>query len=581
MTSPPRHQRLIDDVAGCIIAAFEDYNASFADISRRARRRFQRQDRRGMQQDVVKRYGLYDRSIADTIARLEGLMQERLFSKGLWRDIRQRVSERLVGELDAELYKTYFNTLSRRLFQTRGVNKQIEFVALDIEPTDRITHPVARHCYTVSGNASRCFRRILDDCAIDTDFADPVADSERLASALLKAVEQGGHEPLSAIELLETVFYRDGRAYLVGRAFAGSFCLPCVVVLQQTSEGVRAEALLTTRQQLSILFGFTYSYFLADLPTVGDTVVFLRTLLPDKPLDELYTVLGRAKQGKTERYRAFFRHLSASGDERLVAADGQRGLVMQVFTLPSWPLVFKLIRDRFAPSKAFGRSQVLARYRLVFRHDRVGRLIDAQEFRDLRFPLSRFSPDMLAELERDCAKSVERDGNSLVIRHCYVERRIRPLDLYLAEATPEQAERAVIDYGQSVRDLARSGIFPGDLLPKNFGVTRSGRVIFYDFDELRLMSDCRFRRLPPAHDDLLELSDETWFNVADGDVFPEQFPRFMGLSARHLAIFEAHHADLFDTSWWQDLQAQLAEHTVLDVPPFSHSARLERVKPVS
>jgi len=398
---------------------------------------------------------------------------------------------------------------------------------------------------------------------------------------LLKAVEQGGHEPLSAIELLETVFYRDGRAYLVGRAFAGSFCLPCVVVLQQTSEGVRAEALLTTRQQLSILFGFTYSYFLADLPTVGDTVVFLRTLLPDKPLDELYTVLGRAKQGKTERYRAFFRHLSASGDERLVAADGQRGLVMQVFTLPSWPLVFKLIRDRFAPSKAFGRSQVLARYRLVFRHDRVGRLIDAQEFRDLRFPLSRFSPDMLAELERDCAKSVERDGNSLVIRHCYVERRIRPLDLYLAEATPEQAERAVIDYGQSVRDLARSGIFPGDLLPKNFGVTRSGRVIFYDFDELRLMSDCRFRRLPPAHDDLLELSDETWFNVADGDVFPEQFPRFMGLSARHLAIFEAHHADLFDTSWWQDLQAQLAEHTVLDVPPFSHSARLERVKPVS
>ena len=579
---PPasRHSALIVKAAELLVAAFDDYNASFSDITRRAQRRFERGERAGMRRDSVARLNLYDRSVNEAISRLEQHLNERLFSRSLWVDIRGLYGELIEGQLDAELYKTFFNTISRRLHKTRGVDPAIEFIALDIQPTDRITHPVSRHIYAVGGDLERSFARILGDHPFRLPYRHPAADAAALADKLAAAFARDAEPGVVAIELLETVFYREGRAYLLGRAYGAERYVPCVIALCRSTEGIYADALLTTRRQVSIIFGYTFSYFMADLPTVGDAVVFLRTLLPDKPVEELYTVLGRAKQGKTERYRAFFGQLQARPEEQLVEADGQRGLVMLVFTLPSCPLVFKLIRDHFAPVKKFGRRQVIERYHLVFRHDRVGRLIDAQEFKDLRFPREQFSPQLLAELQQECGRNLQVDGDGIVIRHCYVERRLRPLDLYIKEADEAAAAAAVLDYAQAVKDLARSNIFAGDLLPKNFGVTRSGRVIFYDYDELRLMTECRFRRLPPSRDDIMELNDEPWFNVDDNDVFPEQFPRFMGLSSAHLGLLRQHHADLFDPAWWQDVHARLVSGKALDVPPYSPSARLHGTGPV-
>ncbi len=568
------HSRVIVRAAQLLVAAFDDYNASFADITRRARRRFERGERAGMRRDSVSRLNLYDRSVNEAISRLEQHLDERLFSRTLWSGIRRHYGELIEGQLDAELYKTFFNTISRRLHKTRGVDPAIEFIALDIEPTDRITHPVSRLIYAVGGDLERTFSRILDDHQFRLAYRDQAADAVALAAKLSAVFAEDASPDVLAIELLETVFYREGRAYLLGRAYGAERYVPCVIALCRSPDGIYADALLTTRRQVSIIFGYTFSYFMADLPTVGDAVLFLRTLLPDKPVEELYTVLGRVKQGKTERYRAFFRHLQARPEEKLVEADGQRGLVMLVFTLPSFPLVFKLIRDHFAPVKKFGRRQVIERYHLVFRHDRVGRLIDAQEFKDLRFPREQFSPELLEELQKECGRNLQVDSDGIVIRHCYVERRLRPLDLYIAEADEAAADAAVLDYAQAVKDLARSNIFAGDLLPKNFGVTRSGRVIFYDYDELRLMTECRFRRLPPSRDDIMELNDEPWFNVDDNDVFPEQFPRFMGLSSRHLDLLREHHSDLFDPAWWQAVHARLKAGEALDVPPYSPAARL-------
>jgi isocitrate dehydrogenase kinase/phosphatase len=307
---------------------------------------------------------------------------------------------------------------------------------------------------------------------------------------------------------------------------------------------------------------------------VADAVVFLRSLLPDKPVDELYSVLGRAKQGKTERYRAFRRHMSDHPEECFEVAEGKRGMVMAVFTLPSYPLVFKLLRDKFAPEKTIRRDEVIERYQLVYRHDRVGRLLDVQEFKSLRFERERFSPALLDELLGECSRVVHADGDDIVIRHCYVERRVRPLDLYLAEVEPGGAKPVMIDMGQALKDLARSNIFAGDLLPKNFGVTRSGRVVFYDYDELALLTECRFRHMPRAVDDIDVYNDETWFHVAENDVFPEEFPRFMALKRDHLAILESAHGELFEAGWWQDVQQRIASGEALDVAPYGIEARL-------
>ena len=566
------HAALAAAAAIDIRNGFADYNDRFRAVTRRAKQRFEARDFVSARMDNVERMDLYDICVRATTSRLERLLRDRVRDRALWIEIRRAFAELIAPLLDQELNKTFYNTLTRRFFGTSGVDAQIEFVALDIEPTDRITHPVERHSYAVWGQLPRVCQRVLEDYAFEVPYAHPSLCALRIAETLTQRLtDWGGTDaantnPIRAIELLDTVFYRERRAYLVGRAFGADRVAPLVIALVNEERGPRVDAVLTERAHVAQVFGYTRSYFQADLPTVGDAVVFLRTLLPYKPIDELYTVLGRAKQGKTERYRHFFRHLAAHRDELFVHADGERGMVMAVFTLPSYPLVFKLIRDKFAFPKESVRVEVMQKYTLVFRHDRCGRLVDAQEFRFLRFPKNQFAAEMLDELLTSCSETVKVDGDDLVIAHCYVERRVRPLNLYVREAQPEAAIRAVVDYGQAIRDLASSNIFPGDLLFKNFGVTGTGRAIFYDYDELCLVSECRFRELPEDDD-----RGESFY-VGPFDVFPEQFPRFLGMDAAQRAALLDAHGDIFTVRWWRELQARLAQGLIVDVPPYPESA---------
>ena len=573
--APARARReLIQRAAALVIDAFDDYNARFADITRRARKRFFRRDWDGHRRDARARIGLYDECIAETIGRLEALLAERLLSRTLWLDIHADYADEIIGRLDAELYKTFFNTLTRRLFKTRGVDPGMEFVALDVEPTEQITHPVARNIYSCAEAPAAAVQRLLADPQLGCNPEFIAEDAARLADRLERDLADAGDDRLLSIELLQVVFYRDRRAYLVGRAYGAAQWLPCIIALVHGDAGIRVDALITQRRQVSRLFGFTYSYFHADLPTVGDAIVFLRTLLPDKPVDELYTVLGRAKQGKTERYRHFFKHLEAEQGEALREAEGKRGMVMVVFTLPSYPLVFKVVRDHFAPGKKLGREHVLSQYRLVFNHDRVGRLIDAQEYRHLAFDRERFDDQLLAELSAECGRTVRINNKQVLIQHCFVQRRVRPLDLYLRETPESEAEAMVLDYGLAIKDLARSNLFPGDLFLKNFGVTRSRRCVFYDYDEVSLITDLKFRREPPARSEEEEFADQPWFQVEPGDVFPEHFPRFIDLAPQYRRLFAEAHGDLFNAGWWRDLQDRLRRDPAGDVPPYPDHARL-------
>jgi isocitrate dehydrogenase kinase/phosphatase len=565
---------LVEACATDIRDAFADYNARFRAITQRARRRFERREWTAARLDAIERIELYDVCIAETTRRLESELGERLADRALWSRIRDRYAQLIAPLLDQELNKTFFNTLARRFHKTRGVDTSTEFFALDIEPTDRITHPVPRLNYGATGSPAELFERVLTGFRFDVPYADAQRCAAKIAGAVATQLPRWEGDPaVRAVEMLETVFYRERRAYLVGRLFGEREYAPLVIALVNEPGGLRADAVMVLRDDVSALFGVTRSYFQADLETVGDAVVFLRTLLPRKPINEIYTVLGRAKQGKTERYRHFFRHFEAS-DEPLVHADGEKGLVMAVFTLPSYPLVFKIIRDRFAPSKLMTRQDVIDKYQLVFKHDRAGRLIDAQEFRFLRFPRARFSPELLEELFATCRSSVLEDGDDLIITHMYVERRLRPLNLFLKEAPEALAERAIVDYGLAIKDLAASNIFPGDLLLKNFGVTRHGRVIFYDYDELCLVTECRFRELPTPRDDDEEMHHGAWYYVDDDDVFPEQFTEFLGMSGPLRKALLDRHGEIFTVPWWHELQARLSAGQFVDIPPYREEVRI-------
>ena len=557
--------------ATLIAGGFDDYNARFSDITRRARRRFERRDWKLAQNDATARIDLYEICVRETLARLESLLEERVRSRSLWRAILPAYAGRIATLPDRELYKTFYNSLVRRFFRIDGVAPDLEFLALQIVPTGDPACPGELRHHAIGA--------AIDDavavwCGIfrELGYANGWADVDASARAVAGALRQRG---VVGVSLLRTPFYRERRAYLVGRAHGASGATyPMVVALVSGAAGVRADAVLVDDQQISILFGFSRSHFHADLARVGDAVAFLHELLPRKPRDELFTVVGRIKQGKTERYRQVFRHLAEHPDERLMLAEGERGMVMAVFTPPGYPVVFKLIRDRFAYPKDTVRAEVEEKYRLVFRRDRIGRLVDAQEFQRLRFSRRQFAPEALDELLRECAQTVQLDGEEVLIRHCYVERRVRPLDLYVREMPRPAAERAVLDYGQAIKDLARSNLFPGDLLLKNFGVTRHGRVLFYDYDELCLVEECRFRAVPPMRDEDETRPLDEWLYAGPDDVFPELFPQFLGIAPVLRERLRAVHGEIFDPAWWREVQARLAAGEHFDVPPYPETARL-------
>ena len=551
---------------------FEHYHAAFAGLTARARQHFEQADWSAARADAVARISLYDQCITHTI---EALGMQARMDRDTWAKVRDCYAGQIQNLIDQELYKTWFNTLTRRLLSISEVDAGVEFMAMDIEPSDAITHPVARHTYTINeARPADAFVRLLDDL----HFSVPYAHQLRCAAAIAVRVQDDfshwGGNPVRSIELLQTVFYRERRAYLIGRVFGEHRFSPCVIALVNDGGTIKVEAVLSRRRDVTHLFGVSRSYFMADLATVGDAVVFLRSLLPGKPVDEIYTVLGRAKQGKTERYRAFFSHLQHHPNERLVHADGTPGMVMAVFTLPSYPLVFKVIRDRFGWQKAMSRQDVQDKYALVFQLDRIGRLLDAQAYRELRLPVNRFAPELLDELLQGCSESVQRQGDEVVIGLCYVQRRFRPLNLYLREQSAEAQRAAALDYAQAIRDLACNNIFPGDMLLKNFGVSRHGRAVFYDYDELCRVTDCHFRAWPRPANEQDAMADEPWFHVDAGDVFPERFAQFMGLPAPLLTLVRERHAELFDPAWWQQLQRGFAAGHYPDLPPYPRELRL-------
>ena len=556
------------DSAAAIVAAFAHYNTAYRAITRRAPERFENRDWSGTQADVVERLELYSTMVNQTVAELRQQLGEDALDTNLWIAIKTVYSERIAALADPEFLKTFFSSITRRLFGTVGVNPEIEYFALDLDPLRGIESEVVTNRYGNRGSIELLFEELLSDYRFRTPWRDFEGSVGHVATDVeLHLQRLGEKRPLREVEVIRPVFYQMSRAYVIGRILGEGWILPFAVAFRNTPRGVLVDAVMLQESDVSILFSFTRSYFHVDLERVGEAVLFLHSILPVKPVSELFTVLGRAKQGKTERFREIFRHLGDT-DDRFLRAPGERGLVMACFMLENFDVIFKVIRDHFPAVKNVRREEVMAKYDLVFRHDRAGRLVDAQEFRDIRLPRARFVPDMLDELTGECAMNVQVTGDDVIIGHAYIERRMTPLNLYVRSALPEQAELAVVDYGQAIRDLAYSNIFAGDLLLKNFGVTRHGRVIFYDYDELCRVTDCRFRDLPEATNDEDEMRAESWFYVADNDVFPETFLRFLGFEGRMREVFLEKHGEILEAGWWRALQERLGSGDVVEVLPY-------------
>src|SRR5881398_2325938 len=574
--------RLAALCAETVRRAFLEYEERFRAITLRARERFLARDWQGSYADAAERLRLYARQMETLTEQFKKIMGTRLSERSVWTGMKAVYSSLIAQSPKREIAESFFNSLTRRIFATEGVDQAIEFVDTDFDeaPTTPLDN---RRTYSGALIHELLIASLTDPA---TGFAGEhwcnLDASARLAGERIQAASRASQQQTPAngtprFEVIGNFFYRGRGAYLVGRAFRDKGDkTPVAIALclrHENETGIDLDAILIGETDLAILFSFTRAYFRVDTECPYELVRSLRELMPRKRLIDLYNAVGYHRHGKTEFYRDFVRHLRTSND-RFVAAEGVRGMVMLVFTLPSYNVVFKLIRDHFDYPKESTRAEVMQRYRLVFEHDRAGRLVEAHEFEHLRIPRDRFDPALLADLLRDASSMVRVNDDDVVIAHAYVELRLRPLILFFRENETDAIAAAGRDYGQSIKDLAASNIFPGDLLTKNFGVTRHGRVVFYDYDELCFLTDCNFRKMPEARTPEEEVAAEPWFSVRENDIFPEEFLQFLAFPKPALAALLEHHREIFRADFWRSIQHQIRAGEIPEVFPYGAERRL-------
>ena len=584
-------------IAKAMMDGFNRHYRLFRTESARAKHRFETADWNGQQRAQRERIEFYDLRVKECVRRLEKEFGAGTQPMDVWHQVKLHYIGLLVNHRQPELAETFFNSVTTKILHRTHFHNDFIFVRPTvsteyIENEELAARPTYRAYYPARDGLQDTLQTILENFELQRPFANLLRDAALVLAALRQRLDGTRLRTNFQVQVLTSLFFRNKGAYVVGKIINGYAELPFALPILHGDDGLLyIDAALFGEDDLQMLFSFARAYFMVDMEIPSAYVQFLRSLMPRKPRAEIYNALGLAKQGKTLFYRDFLYHLRHSSD-RFRIAPGIKGMVMLVFDLPSFPFVFKLIKDHFPHQKETTREQVKGKYLLVKQHDRVGRMADTLEYSEVAFPRDRFDDALIAEIEKFAPSQLEisdRDGDGqteVIIKHLYIERRMIPLNLYLQEAfdagladprAHRQMERSVIEYGNAIKDLVAANIFPGDMLWKNFGITRNGKVVFYDYDEIEYLTDCNFRRVPTPRNEEEEMSADVWYTVRPHDVFPETFGPFLLGNDAVREVFMQHHADLLDPAFWQSHKERILAGQMLDVFPYDADRRFSRV----
>ncbi|KAB2927741.1 MAG: bifunctional isocitrate dehydrogenase kinase/phosphatase [Dechloromonas sp.] len=575
-------------IALALIQGFNKHYTLFRQTCREARTRFENGDWPGVHRAVSERIRFYDDRVDECVERLRDDFDAQHLDDSTWQQVKLLYIGLLLNHKQPELAETFFNSVTTKILHRTYFQNDFIFVrpTISTENLEADEAPTYRSYYADARGLHGAIRTIVRDFKWQRPFADLERDVSYVYHAIRRYLQGMPNREFNfQIQVLGSPFYRNKAAYIIGKAINGPAEYPFAIPVLHDADGkLYLDTILLDAWRIGLLFSLSRAYFMVDMEVPSGYVQFLRAIMPNKPRSEIYIMLGLGKQGKTMFFRDLIYHLHHSED-RFIMAPGIRGLVMLVFTLPSYPYVFKLIKDVFGSSKEMDRATVKKKFMMVKQVDRVGRLADTLEFSNVMLPLARFSEEVLEELQRLAPSCYEIDGDQLIIKHLYIERRMEPLNIHIERMDKSNnldgLEHAIREYGSAIRELAQANIFPGDMLWKNFGITRYGRVVFYDYDEIEYMTDINFRKIPPAPDFETEMSGEVWYPVARGDVFPEEFATFLLGSPQVRKLFMKHHKDLLTPAFWQDAQAKIRAGHVEDFFPYPQELRFANSRPTA
>ncbi len=594
-----KKNNLAHKIALTILRGYERHFRIFSEITHSAKQRFEEADWEAERLKSRLRIRFYDKRVDETVDCLSEQFDVKPIHDALWHHVKSCYILLLQNHKQPELAETFFNSVFCRLFPREYFTNHFIFVRSSVS-TQYIESdiPVYHTYYPAETGLLSVIRKGLSQFNLNLPFDNLARDSRYIAYAIFRIFNKHRNDQRYKrkahlnfqIQVMSRLFFRNKAAYIVGKAINGHeeypFAIPLLTKVRTDNRDLRlvyVDAFLMGENAIARLFSFSYAYFMVAHPVPSAIVSFLGKLMPQKKIEALYSSIGFHKQGKNDFYRGFLHHLNYSSDQ-FILAPGIPGMVMSVFTLPSYPYVFKIIRDRFAPPKEISHKEVEEKYQLVKQHDRVGRMADMQEYSHVSLPLARFTPELLKDLQETCESniSIQRfpgkvGHDRLMIEHVYIERRMLPLNLELELAEKagdnKRIEQLILSYGNAIKELSGANIFPGDLLYKNFGVTRLNRVVFYDYDEIVYLTDCHFRKIPaPRHPEDL-MASEPWYSVAANDIFPEEFGRFLLNNAKIKKYFMRYHADLLDVDYWIRTQKNIKKGVFQDVFPYPEKHR--------
>ena len=580
---PINQSEIRETVASLIVKIFESYLSEFLIITKRAKTRFEERDWRGARRDAAERLSLYEKVLSQAAIQIEGLLGKGARDRQTWKSIKPMYARLIAGRSNEDVAETFFNSVTRKLLQTIGIDREVEFFYPQArsQVSDHRS-PIYRQ-HTREPRTKDLMRSIIRDHAFNAAYEDLERDLEMVASEvdlfLWPLIRDGKHY---SVEILNPCFFRNKVAYIVGRIVLDSRTIPIVLPLSNGEHGIRIDSVLMQEADASNIFGFAYSYFQVEIETPSDLVAFLGSILPRKPLSDLYNAIGFYKHGKTEFYRDLHRFVHLS-KEQFVIAPGMEGAVMIVFTLPNYDYVFKIMKDRpcFLRSnrrtdKVIDKSEVRFRYRFVCSRDRVGRLVDTQEFENVRFRTKRYTKELLDEFKVAARELVSVHEDYVIIKHLYLQRKVKPLPLYFFEEENAQALRqVVIDFGYFIKDLAATGLFPADLFNTwNYGVTAGKRVVLYDYDDVIPLESARIGHKPDPKNESEETSpEEEWIVAQSTDFFLDEIDTYVGIPSPLRGIFNAEHRDLFTLEFWETMKDRVSAGEIIDIIPYDRTKR--------
>ena len=571
-------------LARAVFAGFDAMFAEFLNITLGAQSRFEQRQYHDVQRAMRDRLQVYERQVKNVSEAVKIIAYQELDCPHTWQLAKNIYGDMVEHHENKPIAHTFFNSTFGAIWD----DKKIRTVHLFVLKAKYRSEPRSFESLVSRISLQNGFETAISQLITTQMFRVPFcqlnADLKRLQQTLMQGAKHQCKQVYELINLNDgfieyanSLFFRNKACYLIGRCIAkNGDNMPFAIAILNTEKGLKIDAVMMGADQLSLLFGFARTYFMVDTDQPARYVDYLSVLMPHKKRFELFNAIGFIKHAKTEFYRYKVDTTKNSpASFKYINAPGTPGMVMLVFTIEGSDYVYKVIKDKFSAPKTATKAQVKEKYNFVKQADRVGRLVDTHEFRYLAFDLSRFSEELLTQMKTHIDNSLVISGKALILKHVYVERKMTPLNLYINHCDKHALDHVMLDYGKAIKDLAGANIFPGDMLMKNFGVTRWGRVVFYDFDEICPLTQCNFRDVPQTQNALEELSSHSYFDIDENDIFPSQFKVFFSANAHAFECFNTHHSDLFTTTYWQQCQQQIQNGFLPDVYPYKQSWRFK------